>query len=183
MLKWQQHSAVRAALVALLSIGVFCSAPSSALAQDQERPSLLGSLVKEVALDPTTYAPAVIAYDATVRDWSSSQPFFRNGFMERNSRFTISGLPNAQPVSYAEGNRRILSDAAGNLSISLVNNLTDRVFERALLERYPEHRKIIRTMGWIERVSFGAYMSYLLSVDHYRQAQANALRAQQLGYR
>ena len=38
-------------------------------------------------------------------------------------------------------------------------------------------------LGWIERISFGAYMSYALSADHYRQAQANALRAQQLGYR
>ena len=83
-----------------------------------------------MVFDPTTYAPAIIAYDATMRDWKTSQPFFRNGFMEHNSRFTISGRANDVPVSYAEGKKRILADAAANLGMSALNNFTGRVFER-----------------------------------------------------
>ena len=52
-----------------------------------------------------------------------------------------------------------------------------------LTERYPEHRKIVKAVSWIERISFGVYMSYMLSKDHYRQAELNAARAQQLGFR
>ena len=87
------------------------------------------------------------------------------------------------PLPYAEGKKRILADAAANLGMSALNNLTGRVFERMLTERYPEHRKIVRAVSWIERISFGVYMSYMLSKDHYRQAELNATRAQQLGYR
>jgi hypothetical protein len=183
MRNWQQRSAQRAALYLLFWTGVLSFPPSSATAQDQGQSSSLTTIVKQIVLDPTTYAPAVIAYDATVRDWNTSQPFFRNGFMELNPRFTISGLPNGVPVSYSEGRRRILSDAVGNLGLSLVNNFTDRVFERTLMTRYPAHRKMIRRVGWIERVAFGAGMSYVLSAQHYRQAQSNALLAQELGLR
>jgi len=134
-------------------------------------------------LDPTTYAPAAIAYDATMRDWNTSQPFFKNGFIEHNSRFTISGRSNDLPVPYAEGKRRILADAATSFGVSALNNFTGRVFERVLSERYPEHRKVVKAVSWIERISFGAYMAYVLSKDHYRQAELNTTRAQQLGYR
>src|SRR5262245_65105373 len=92
----------------------------------QEQPSLLGDTVKKVVLDPTTYAPAVIAYDATMRDWNTSQPFFRNGYFERNERFTLSGLPNDRPVSYDVGQRRILNDAFVTIEMSLINNVRDR---------------------------------------------------------
>lgn len=186
MLNWQQRSAQRAVLIVLFYVGAFSFLSSNATAQDQtaqDQSSSLTSVVKETLLDPTTYAPAVIAYDATVRDWNTSQPFFRNGFTEHNPRFTISGLANDVPVSYSEGNRRIVSDAVANLGASLVNNFTDRVFERVLLDRYPHHRKIVRTISWIERLSFGAYMSYALSAEHYRQARSNAVRARDLGYR
>jgi hypothetical protein len=182
MRNWQQRSAQRAVFFLLFSAGVFSFPPSNATAQDQQQPSSLTTLVKQVVLDPTTYAPAVIAYDATVRDWNTSQPFFRNGFMELNPRFTISGLPNDVPVSYSDGRRRILSDAVGNLGLSLFNNFTERVFERTLMTRYPEHRKLVRTAGWIERLAFGASMSYVLSAQHYRQARSNALIARELGY-
>jgi hypothetical protein len=166
MRNWQQRSSQRSVFYLLFWTGVFSFPPSNATAQGQEQPSSLTTLVKQVVLDPTTYAPAVIAYDATVRDWNTSQPFFRNGFMELNPRFTISGLPNVVPVSYSEGRRRILSDAVGNLELSLFNNFTDRVFERALMTRYPEHRKMVRTVAWIERLSFGVGMSYVLSAQH-----------------
>jgi hypothetical protein len=183
MLSRPQRPAQRVISTVVLWVGVLSFLSSSALAQDQQQSSFLASVVKDVVLDPTTYAPAVIAYDATVRDWNSSQPFFRNGFMEHNPRFTISGLPNDVPLSYRDGNRRIVSDAVANLGVSLANNFTDRVFERRLMERYPGHRKIVRTVSWIERLSFGAYLSYALSAEHYRQAQANASRARELGYR
>src|SRR5438128_9379226 len=97
---------------------------------DQNRPSLLLDVTKRVVFDPTTYAPAIIAYDATMRDWKSSQPFFQNGFVEHNVRFTISGRPDDFPVSYSVGQRRILADALVNLEMSAVNNFTDSMFER-----------------------------------------------------
>jgi hypothetical protein len=183
MVTRQQRAAHRGIVAAMLSLGILCVATSNAIAQDQGSSSFVGTIVKQVVLDPTTYAPAVIAYDATVRDWKTSQPFFNNGFMEKNQRFTISGRPNDVPVAYGEGQKRILADAAANLGMSTLNNFTGRVFERMMLERYPEHRKIVKTVSWIERISFGAYMSYMLSKDHYRQAELNATRAQQLGYR
>jgi hypothetical protein len=182
MLNWQQRTH-RGIVAVLLFSGIFCVATSNAIAQDQEQSSFLGSITKQVLLDPTTYAPAIIAHDATMRDWKTSQPFFRNGFMEHNSRFTISGRPNAVPLTYGQGKNRILADAAANLGMSALNNFTSRVFERMLTERYPEHRKIVKAVSWIERISFGVYMSYVLSKDHYRQAELNTMRAQQLGYR
>ena len=64
--------------------------PCVAFAQERE-PSPLGRVLKATFLDPTTYAPAVLTYDGTMRDWNTSQPFFRNGFLEQNARFTRSG--------------------------------------------------------------------------------------------
>src|SRR5262249_25940651 len=139
----------------------------------QEQPSPLGDTVKRVIFDPTTYAPAIIAYDGTMRDWNSSQPFFRNGYIEHNERFTLTGRPNDFPVSYEVGRRRILSDALVNLQMSVVNNIADQLFERALITRYPEHRKLVRVLGWIERGAFASYMSYQLSAQHYQQAAMN----------
>jgi hypothetical protein len=149
----------------------------------QEQPSLLGDTVKRVIFDPTTYAPAIIAYDGTMRDWNTSQPFFRNGYMERNERFTLTGLPNDLPVSYEVGRNRIFTDALVNLEMSVVNNVADQLFERMLMTRFPEHRKLVRALGWVERGAFASYMSYQLSAQHYRQAAANGQRAQQMGFR
>jgi hypothetical protein len=177
----QQRSAQQVVLCALFWTGAFFAASSSVNAQDHTQSSL-ATIVKQVVLDPTTYAPAVIAYDATVQDWNTSQPLFQHGFMESNPRFTISGLPNDVPVSYSEGMRRIASDAAGNLGMSLFNNFTDRIVERTLMMRYPDHRKMIRSVNWIERVAFSASMSYVLSIQHFRQAQSNTLQARELGY-
>jgi hypothetical protein len=161
--------------------------PVYASAQTQsdipEQPSFLLDVAKRVIFDPTTYAPAILGYDATRRDWRSSQPFFQNGFIERNPRFTISGRANDLAVSYGEGNRRIFADAMANLEMSLMNNATDALFERMLAERYPDHRKLIRTLGWIEKSAFASYMSYRLSAAHYRQWQQNVQMSRQLGLR
>jgi hypothetical protein len=157
--------------------------PAYASAQENAGGSAAGSIFKRVVFDPTTYAPAVIAYDATMRDWNTSQPFFRNGYFERNERFTLSGLPNDRPVSYEVGRRRILSDAFVTVEMSLINNVTSQVFERALIDRFPNKRKLVRTLGWIERSAFASFMAYHLSAQHYGQAAANQAYSQQMGFK
>jgi hypothetical protein len=154
-----------------------------AFAQNREQSSLLADTFKRVVFDPTTYAPAALAYDATMRDWNSSQVFFRNGYVEYNERFTISGRPKDIPIGYAAGRRLILTDALVTLQMSAVNNVADQLFERMLANRFPEHRKLVRTLGWIERLSFGSYLSYRLSAAHYRQAAQNETTAKQLGFK
>ncbi len=175
---WTRRSTSYLLLAALIIL-----MPHPAFAQSLEQSSLLADTFKRVVLDPTTYAPAVVAYDATMRDWQSSQLFFQKGYFEQNERFTLTGRPNDVPMSYAAGRSRILSDALINLQMSLVNNVADQVFERMLATRFPEHRKLVRTLGWIERISFASYMSNRLSAAHYRQASENIARAQQLGFR
>jgi len=175
--RWTRRSTASGVFAALMLL--FATHTVSA----QEQSSFLGDTFKKVILDPTTYAPAAIAYDATMRDWNSSQPFFRNGYVEHNDRFTLSGNPNDLPMSYTVGRQRILSDAIVNLEMSLANNVVDRIFERALIKRYPEHRRLVGALGWVERIGFASIMSYELSAQHYRQAADNELKARQLGLR
>ena len=181
MVKTLRRAALRSALTIAIPVLTGILLPLSVSAQEQ--PSILGDTVKKVIFDPTTYAPAIIAYDGTMRDWNTSQPFFRNGYVERNERFTLTGLPNDRPVSYEVGRNRILTDALLNLQMSIVNNVADQLFERAMITRYPEHRKLVRALGWVERGAFASFMTYQLSAQHYRQAAANAQRAQQMGLR
>ena len=182
MLNWLQRKTCRSCFGALF-VAIVVVVPAAASAQDAHRSSFAASAFKGVIFDPTTYTPALIAYDATMRDWNTSQPLFQHGYMELNERFTVSGLPRDVPVSYQIGNRRIVRDAFANLSMSVVNNVTDRVLERALLDRFPTHRKAVRTLGWIERSAFASYMSYQLSAAHYRQASTNVRLAADLGLR
>lgn len=156
--------------------------PSTVSAQEPHS-SFVIDVAKHVLFDPTTYVPAILAYDSTMRDWNSSQPFFQNGFVEHNPQFTVSGLPNDQAVSYEVGRQRILSDLVANMEISAVNNLTDSIFEHVLIERYPNHRKLVRALGWIEKSAFATYVSYRLSANHYQQWQKNQQMSQQLGFR
>jgi len=161
---------------------LMCGVASAASAQDQAHRSLVSDVVKQVLLDPTTYAPTIVAWTATRLDWQSSQAFFESGWTEHNARFTISGLGDDTPMSYRAGNRQILTDAFSNLQLSLVNNASSRVVEGLLIPRYPNHRKLFRTIGWIERSVMASYLSYGLSAGHFRQWQENGRRAQQLGY-
>lgn len=170
------------ALVLALVAAVVLTYPRTASAQEPSDGGV-GSLIKGLVLDPTTYVPAVIAYDATMRDWNTSQVFFRHGYRERNARFTVSGLPNDVPVSYEVGQQRILGDALLALQVSALNNASSRILERVLVKRYPHHRRLVKTAGWIERVAFASVLSYRLSVLHYRQANQNTALAGQLGYR
>lgn len=134
-------------------------------------------------LDPTTYTPAILNYHATMRDWDSSQPFFQHGYIEHNARFTLSGRPDDIAIGYKAGRHQILRDAFGVLQVSVVNNATTRLIDHVLIARYPQHRKLFRTLGWIERVGFASYVSYQTSSMHYRQAQLNEQRAGDLHLR
>jgi hypothetical protein len=86
-------------------------------------------------------------------------------------------------VSYDVGRRKILSDAFVTLEMSLINNVSSQVFERVLIDRFPERRKLVRTLGWIERTAFASFMAYHLSAQHYNQAAANQAYAQQMGFK
>jgi hypothetical protein len=160
---------------------------SAASGQDRsvarEGGALLWEAAQRVALDPTTYAPTAVVYTSQRLDWASSQPLFRIGFLEANPRFTTSGLAFDRPVSYAEGKRTIVRDAAALFGKSLANNAACAIVERVLIARAPRHRKLIRTLGWIERISFAAYYSHRLSVRHFEQWRANERLARQLGAR
>jgi len=144
---------------------------------------MVASMAGAVVIDPTTYATSAMLYETMQLDWVSSQPFFRNGFVEDNGRYTVSGLPHDIPISYAEGNRRILQDALANLPMALSHNAANRLIERMLIDRYPNHPGFIRTLGWIERISFASYMSYRLSADHFRQWRTNEQLAGHYGYK
>lgn len=170
---------LRATVVIALTVLL---ASSSVSAQEEDRASFVPDLVKKVFLDPTTYGPAIVAWGATRLDWRSSQVFFQNGWFEQNSRFTVSGRGDDTAIGYAAGNRRILTDAIANLQLSLINNASERVVERLLMPRYPNHHKLLRAIGWIERSAMASCWSYRLSAGHFRQWQENGRRARHLGY-
>ena len=179
----------RVACFALWCGAAIVGSPLAALAQEPRGVSAVDAVkngvktgARKIALDPTTYAPALITYDATVRDWNTSQVFFAHGYHERNERFTVSGLPSDWAISYAEGQRRIVNDALMTLGVSVAQNAAGYAVEGALAKRYPEHRRLLKTLGWIQRASLSSYMSYRLSVMHYRQTQYNATLARSLGY-
>jgi len=157
---------------------------TSLSAQDQDdRGDVVRDVLKQVVLDPTTYAPSIVAWEATRLDWRSSQILFQNGWLEHNSRFTVSGREDDQPIGYAAGNHRILADAFVNLQLPAINNASERIIERVLVAQHPTHRKLLRTLGWIERSAMSAYVAYLLSADHFEQWQDNKRLARQLGSR
>ena len=163
-------------------VSLMTLAASAASAQERGSEPFMPAVLKAVVLDPTTYSPAVMAWAATRLDWQSSQVLFRNGFVEHNAAFTVSGLPDDTAISYGAGNRQILLDAFANLQRSVANNVLERVTERLLVPRYPNHRKLLRAIGWIERSAVASYWSYQLSAGHVRQWQENERRAQQLRY-
>ena len=157
---------------------------SSASAQDRPPASFASDIVKGVAFDPTTYAPAIVAYGATRLDWESSRVFFQLGFAEHNARYTVSGVGDSAAISHRAGNRRIATDSlAVLLKLSLVHNVTERAIERVLIRRYPNHQKFFRVVGLVERIVGASYLSIALSGKHVRQWQQNERLARQLGYK
>ena len=141
----QQRRVARAVCLALVVLVV---GPRTVVAQEPDQSSFVADVVKRVVLDPTTYAPAIVAWKATRLDWQSSQVFFQHGFLEANPRFTASGLAGDTAMSYAAGNRQILADAMVNLQVSVIHNVSGQVIERLLRQRYPNHRTLVRAIGW-----------------------------------
>ena len=157
--------------------------PSVASAQTDTGSSVFWDVTKSVVFDPTTYAPATLSYTSMKMDWNSSQPLFRNGWVEQNHRFTLTGRANDGPISYADGNKKIRQMALLHLQESVINNVAANVFERVLADKYPQHRKLFKALSWVERIAFASYVSYLASANHFKQAERNRQLALQYGYR
>jgi hypothetical protein len=168
-------------LAAVVCGVVIAFVPSLAEAQDVARP-LVWDIARSVLIDPTTYAPAALSYEAQRLDWKTSQVFLDRGWLEQNPRFTISGRPNDVAMSYKAGNQEIRSEALARLQWSVSNNVATGICERILIARYPEHRKLFHVLSWVERISVASYVSYLASIDHFRQASRNRQRAREYGY-
>jgi hypothetical protein len=167
--------------VALLSIMIVT--PAIASAQGETESNVFWDVTKAVVFDPTTYAPATLSYTSMKMDWNSSQALFRNGWVEQNHLFTISGRPNDLPLSFSDGNKKIRHMALLHLQESVVNNVAANIFERVLAEKYPDHRKLFKVLSWVERIGFASYMSYAASANHFRQTERNRQLAIQFGYR
>lgn len=86
-------------LIVAMLLGV---SPPSARAQANESRPFAWDVARAALSDPTTYVPALISYKAMQQDWKTSQVLFMNGWVEQNSRFTVSGRPNDVPVSASE---------------------------------------------------------------------------------
>lgn len=157
--------------------------PAIAAAQAETDSNVFWDVTKAVVFDPTTYAPATLSYTSMKLDWQSSQTLFRNGWMEQNHRFTVSGRPNDVPISFAEGNKKIRTMALLHLQESIVNNAAANIFERVLAEKYPQHRKLFKVLSWVERIAFASYVSYAASANHFKQTERNRQLAIQYGYR
>ena len=164
-------------------ITIILLTPAIASAQSDTGSSVFWDVTKSVVFDPTTYAPATFSYTSMKMDWNSSQPLFRNGWVEQNHRFTLSGRANDRPISYTDGNKKIRQMALLHLQESIVNNVAANVFERMLTAKYPQHRKLFKTLSWVERIAFASYVSYLASANHFKQAERNHQLALQYGYR
>jgi hypothetical protein len=170
------------AMKRLMLLSMMVLTPVIASAQTETGSNVVWDVTKAVLFDPTTYVPATLTYKSMKMDWDSSQTLFRNGWVEQNERFTITGRPNGLPVSYEEGNRRIRQMALLHLQESLINNTATNIFERVLADKYPEHRTLFKVLSWTERIAFASYVSYMASANHFRQDGRNRQLVIQFGY-
>src|SRR5262245_52162593 len=171
------------AMKRLLILSMMILTPTIASAQAESDSNVFWDVTKAVVFDPTTYVPATLSYTSMKLDWDSSQTLFRNGWVEQNRLFTVSGRPNDIPLSFDQGNRKIRNMALLHLQESVVNNAAANLFERVLAEKYPQHRKMFKVLSWAERIAFASYVSYAVSANHFRQAERNRQLAVQYGYR
>jgi len=176
-----QQRTSRAAICGLF-LSLFIMTPALSSAQDDGQRNVVLDVAKAVVFDPTTYAPATLSYVSQRMDWKTSQTLFQQGWLEHNNRFTVSGRPDDTPISFEAGNRQIARTALLHLQQSVVNNVATQVFERVLANKYPEHRKLFKTLGWVERIGFASYVSYLASVNHFQHSQRNMRMAREHGY-
>ena len=171
------------AIKRLMLLSMIVLTPVMASAQAETDTNLFWDVTKAVVFDPTTYAPATLSYTSMKMDWDSSQTLFRNGWVEQNHRFTVSGRANDLPISFADGNTKIRNMALLHLQESIINNAATNVFERVLADKYPQHRKLFRVLSWVERIAFASYVSYAASANHFKQTERNRQLAVQYGYR
>ena len=172
--------AVRRAAIVVMALALMPVA-ASGQAREPNRPGVW-DVARDILIDPTTYAPAVISYEAIHWDWKTSQVLFAHGWVEANPRFTVSGKPNDVPVTYVAGRRIIRGTALSVFQRSMMNNLAAGIGARVLTARYPSHKKLIRTLSWIERIGFATLVTYRNSADHLRQAGTNRRLAREYGY-
>ena len=166
----------------LIAATILALAPLVSFAQTEERRAVAWDVARSVLIDPTTYAPAVISYESMLQDWKTSQVLFSHGWLERNPRFTVSGRRDDVPVAYGEGASRIRGAALRVLQYSALNNAGVGIVERLLVARYPRRKTFIRTLSWVERISFASLLAYSNSADHLRQASVNRRLAREYGY-
>jgi hypothetical protein len=177
----QRRIGVRGGLLLTCMLALHSTAMAQSPRSDDARPSAVVEIAKQVVTDPTTYVPASVLYTSMQLDWNSSQPLFQRGYVEQNARYTQSGLSRDLPLSYANGNRKLVMDSLAVLPLSIANNALDRIIERRLTERFPHKRRLWKTFGWAERVAFASYTAYLLSNPHFEQWQKNQQMANALG--
>jgi hypothetical protein len=175
------HKKTHSALCGVFITSLFFLTPHVASAQER-RPHIVWDVAKSVLFDPTTYAPASLSYTSQRMDWKTSQALFQQGWLEHNHLFTVSGRPDDKPIGYAAGNKQIRKMAIAHLQESVVNNLSAQLFERVLTDKYPQHRKLFKALSWAERIGFASYVSYLASVNHFKQSQRNVDMAREYGY-
>ena len=147
--------------------------PSATRSIEGGRRSVFAEVFTRVVKDPTTYALPPIVYTAHRLDWDSSQKLFAHGYLEANPKFTLSGRVDDIPISHAAGKRRILRYSASMIGRSALNNGICALVEHRLIERAPHRRKLIRTLGWIERGFVTAYWSYRLTHNQVAQWRDN----------
>ena len=135
--------------------------------------SVYAEVFTRVAKDPTTYALPPIIYTAHRLDWDSSYQLFAHGYIEANPDFTVTGRVNDVPISYAAGKQRILRYSVAMVGRSALNNGICALVERRLIERSPQRRTLIRTLGWIERGAITSYWAYRMSHNQFGQWQKN----------
>lgn len=176
----KQRTRIAALGGVLISLCVMTPRPASA--QEQPKSNIVLDVAKSVLFDPTTYAPATLSYTSQRMDWKTSQALFQQGWLEHNKLYTVSGKPDDRPITFDAGNRQITKMALLHLQESVVNNVSTQFFERVLADKYPQHRKLFKTLGWVERVGFASYVSYLASVNHFKQSQRNVEMARDYGY-
>jgi hypothetical protein len=146
---------------------------ANARSVEGKRRSVLGDVFVRVAKDPTTYALPPIIYTAHRLDWDSSQKLFARGYVEANPGFTVSGRINDTPISWTAGKRRILGYSAAMIGRSALNNGICALVEGRLIERSPHRRKLIRTLGWVERGFITSYWAYRMSHNQFGQWRTN----------
>jgi hypothetical protein len=166
MILWKWAIALLLMVIVVIPCGVY--------AQDEDSPRpLLWDVARAVLIDPTTYVPAAISYEAMMQDWKTSQALFARGWVEANPRFTVSGRPNDVPIGYAAGKGVIGRIAVNVLQQSAVHNVSAGLVERLLISRYPARKKLIRVASWMERIGYASLVSYRNSAKHFRQAALN----------